>query len=241
MIRKYIIALCLLGPPIFASPVTIVESTFDTNADGWKVRPSPMVGPNQLPIWLNNVKGHQGAIVSLELGVQYPGVFVAPDKFLGDKSTAYGGHLTFDTGTEFIHNPALPNERGHLVYISDGSTWLVYDPPASLSANQWATLDVPLYLDSNWKVVESFGASNNEVTIGREATEAELRAVLGDLEYLYIRGEWHFLGIDSVWLDNVRIIAPESPASAVPEPATALLLGAGLVGVFAIRKRIRVN
>ena len=84
---------------------TSVVSTFDTDADGWTLQVlsslfttnPPLVVAYELPTYLASGGNPGGCISSQDSAVDPTEPhFVAPAKFLGDKSAYYGGVLSFD-------------------------------------------------------------------------------------------------------------------------------------------------
>lgn len=175
------------APP---SPTLPVVSTFDTNDEGWyQISVDTRYHVTHV-VSGGNPGGYIKASDTAAAGVWY---FVAPPAFTGNVSAAYGKDLTFDLAQTSITSQfddidvQLVGERQTLVYDT------TYNPGIS-----WTGYRVPL-VAGGWRV----GALDGPI-----ATEAEVRAVLGDLHALRIRGEYRS-GSDTAWLDNVRFgVAP---------------------------------
>src|SRR5215471_17902758 len=96
-----------------------VSSTFDTTAEGWSA-----AGDFATPVTWQGTGGNPNGTVSIEDSVT-GGVtfFVAPAKFLGNHSDAYGKTLTFDL-KQVIGSPNQFEDDD--VFLSGGGTTLSY-------------------------------------------------------------------------------------------------------------------
>ena len=85
MKKTVFIALCLMGTLLSAQTIT---SNFDTNNEGWQAIDSPLGGFAGATYRATggNPSGHISARDILPISTMY---FVAPAKFLGNKSWAY--------------------------------------------------------------------------------------------------------------------------------------------------------
>jgi Laminin B (Domain IV) len=118
--------------------------------------------------------------------------FVAPPKFLGNASGTYGKRLTFDLkqGTSYDQirgRDVILNGGGlavvNAVRFAPGLDWTPYTFRLDASGSGW-TID-------------------DQTGNGPLASEAELRAVLGSLTSLRIRGEFSTGPQNTACLDNV--------------------------------------
>src|SRR5205814_1364717 len=116
----------------------------------------------------------------------------APDRFLGNRSAAYGGSLSFDLA-DTAKGGLFAQED--VILIGGGET-LVYALPG-YPGPDWASFTVSL--------VEA-GCHLTSLS-GPNATAAELQSVLASLAALYIRAEYR-LGSDFQSLDNVVLSTP---------------------------------
>lgn len=101
---------------------------------------------------------------------------------------------------------------GQRLYFSGNS------PPTT-----FASYNIPL-TPAGWRL--------NDFHNGTEPTAAIMQSVLGNLDGLYIDGDWHD-GIETAGLDNVRL---------VPEPTSSALLilgGSFLAAIFALQRSRR--
>jgi hypothetical protein len=179
----------------------LAASTFDSGLDGWAV-----TGDGISPAWQaagGNPGGHAQATDLVGGDTWY---WVAPAKFLGDQSAAYGGTLHFELKQSLTEEPftdldvMLEGRELSLFYDTD------YDP-----AQVWTSYTLILNAEVGWR------------TLGDQflpATAAEIRAVLSDLVALHIRGEFQ-LGDDVGGLDNVILSGPDP--SLVRIPGTAVI------------------
>ena len=105
MKKTAIVAACIMLLTQLSAQV--ISSNFNTNNDGWQSRDSPLGGFNMATYQTTggNPAGHISARDVLPVSTMY---FVAPSKFLGNKSWAYNNTLTFDlkvqTGTLFAED-----------------------------------------------------------------------------------------------------------------------------------------
>jgi alkaline phosphatase D len=140
--------------------------------------------------------------------------FSAPSKFLGNQSGNYSGTLSFD-----LKDQNSDNVMGTAVDLVGAGHTLqyAYNLPAG---NNWTHFAITL-LPTSW--TDSSGA---------DLTPAVMSSVLGSLEAIYISGDWK-TGPDTSSLANVTLTTP----TPTPIPSTFFLLGPGLAGLCALRRR----
>src|SRR5437763_2696652 len=202
-----ILFLAACSMPMAAS----IISTFDTDSEGWTA-----VGDVAGPVtWLaTGGHGHIELTDQVLGGVTY---FVAPAKFHGDHSAAYGTSLTFDLRQSY---PGSPNQFDDSdVILTSGGLTLVFNTPVNPSNNSWTSYDIFLNDLSGWHVSTLLGAL---------ATQAQIQATLANVTDFRIRAEYQ-PGPDTDSLDNVFLF---SPSSSVPDVGSTFSL-LGLV-VFCI-------
>lgn len=160
----------------------IVSSTFDTDIDGWSfiadVREFNQVATG------GNPGGYLEAIDFATGGNWY---YVAPVKFLGDKSAFYGGTLSYDLQQSSLSSQF---DNDDIIMTGAGIT-LALD--LTHPGTTWTSYDVALSTDADWRIGNEDGVV---------ATQAQIQAVLADLGSLHIRGEF-VNGADTGGLDNV--------------------------------------
>jgi gliding motility-associated-like protein len=187
MKKAFFIALCLIYTGLSAQTIT---SDFNTSNEGWQAIDSPLGGfaGSTYRATGGNPNGHISAKDVLPLSTMY---FVAPAKFLGNKSWAYNNSLSFDlkveTGTFFSVDDVILEGNG-VILVFD-----IANPTTS-----WTTYTCPLNENSGWRV----GTRN-----GVAATKAQLQNVLCNITRLWIRAEYfnNFLAFDEGFLDNVNL------------------------------------
>jgi hypothetical protein len=178
-----------------------IHSDFETDTEGWTVTGDAQrtsVKPDY-----SGQGGNPGGLISAKDdvtgGTFY---FVAPEKYLGDKSSSYGGHLSFDLKTSSLQAPfkaygVMLSGAGYTVIAT-----LPYDPEP---VNSWRTYVIALDPSAGWKLVPNISVpAEADFTQAQQASERELRAVLGALTTLRIRGEYN-TGPDTGSLDNVHL------------------------------------
>lgn len=159
-------------------------SRFLSGVEGWSLE------GNVDWVWSGNVGNPPGALIAVVAGFE-PMVFRAPGRFLGDQSAAFGGTISYDLRTDAADGsfPLQPD-----VTLTGAGLTLVVTLPTP-RVNTWETRSVPLHPRGGWRV----GAVN-----GRVATEGELRAVLGSLTSIIVRGNYA-ARVHGCWFDNAAI------------------------------------
>ncbi len=196
---------CAVSGQLMAAAIT---STFDANDEGWTA-----IGDVAVPVTFHPLGGNPGGFVdvvdSVTGGVMY---FVAPAKFLGNQSAAYGTNLTFDLKQIYSGSPSQFDADD--VILTGASLTLAFDTAFNPGNDVWTSYSVPLVASTGWHV--------NNIS-GPLASEAQLQSVLGSLSSLRIRAEYR-TGDDTDSLDNVGL---------VPEPSSIALAAFGLTGLAA--------
>jgi gliding motility-associated-like protein len=187
MKKACFIALCLLCTKLSAQTIT---SNFNTNTEGWQTFDTPLgtVTGATYRATGGNPSGHISAKDATPLSTMY---FVAPAKFLGNKSWAYGNSLSFDlkieTGTFYSEDDVIMEGNGIV---------LAYD--FNNPNTSWTTFTCPLNENAGWRV----GNRN-----GTAATKAQLQNVLCNITKIWIRAEFfsNLFVQDESFLDNVSL------------------------------------
>lgn len=179
-----------------------IESTFKNDLDGWSV-----IGDAADFRW-NDTGGNPGGWISArDLAQGIVAYWVAPDKFLGDKSLAYGQTLAFDV----FNNPATPRfslgDKEADVIIKGGDLTLMYRfDPAAEPTSEWTSFSLDFHESDNWRTGANWA---NATATNKE----EMLQVLSNLTELVIRAEYRQGAARTMGLDNVRITAASnSPA-----------------------------
>ena len=175
-------------PPAF-SPV---ESHFEAQGslDGWSAN-----GDAALPAW-SATGGNPGGFISADDLVQgQRWYWVAPSKFLGDVSGAYGQRLRFDLVQGNLDRQ-INADSADVILGSQNLT--VAHRLGGNPGTDWTSYDIPLDESGSWY----------NKTTGASVGRAELQQVLGSLDRLWIRGEFRreqdFGGLDNVVLGASR-------------------------------------
>jgi len=201
-----------------------IASTFDADTDGWSGVTSATGSPawptstSGLAVEFSASDGSPPGSIRLSDPNNHWTYFRAPSKFLGDMSAYVGGTLSFDSRA--VVGGSTANEAE--VVLMGAGLVLLHEALSTLPS-AWTTLSVPLS-EGNWRVADTFN--------GALANDAQIAAVLDNLQELWINAEYYFPVVETIALDNVRL-AP------IPEPSqmALLLAGAALVGVQYWRRR----
>jgi gliding motility-associated-like protein len=172
------------------------QSSFDTDTEEWTALDS---NTGSTPAY-QATGGNPGGFIQVFDGVGGTATFyVAPAKFLGNKSAYYGGTLKFD-----LQVSITPNSSTAGVRLVGGGITLVklltpeFNLPAVAPA--WTTYTLRLDESVAWRVAS---------TTGPLATAAQIQTVLTDLTELAINGEYSTTGADGGGLDNVSLTESE--------------------------------
>ncbi|MBN2506890.1 MAG: immunoglobulin domain-containing protein [Verrucomicrobia bacterium] len=165
-----------------ASMAALVMSTFDANLEGWGVTSAAA-----------NARSQDGFATAEDVGADVPWSWVAPAKFLGNQSGAYGGWLQF----EVWHSAAAGTA------LSAATVWL---EGSGLSLEYYSS-DLPSTVRNLYRIPLEAGSGWVRSDEGRVATDEELKELLGAVSGLRIRGK-HRAGSGSGGLDNVAFIVP---------------------------------
>lgn len=166
------------------------SSSFTTGLDGW----TTSIGTESFAPLDGNPDGSLRGVEGSS-GIWY---FVAPADYLGDMSDYYGGSLSFDLRQDVTTNQL---DEPDVILTGAGMT-LVLDAGDN-PGTDWTSYSFSMALGGGWKI---------DTLSGAVATEAEIRAVLADLQSLQIRGEFvSGSSGDASNLDNVALT--ETPAT----------------------------
>ncbi|GMV27753.1 MAG: hypothetical protein AMXMBFR58_37840 [Phycisphaerae bacterium] len=161
-------------------------STFDSGPEGWRI-----AGPDPSS-YFADPDATTGGLADWEDGsLRVFDLFAwtwvrAPFNYEGDRSSAYGGTVTFDlylTTSDGVPYPAL--------MLAGATKTLLYNAP-SPPIGVWTRMEIPL-TEAGWRV--------NSYSSGAAATAADMQAVLADLRAVFVLTEWR-TGPDDTRIDN---------------------------------------
>jgi gliding motility-associated-like protein len=177
-----------------------ISSTFDNDDDGWtavnRVSNILFTTVNPYTLTYTATGGNPSGCISANetpssLGTLY---FVAPAKFRGNKTLAYGNKLSFDIKSQrdptlvtFVEDDLVLEGGGFTLYFN------LFVNNASNSINNWTHFDVPMN-ENAWLL----GSRNGP----NKPTKAQFQAVLCNITRFWIRSEY-VTGADIGFLDNV--------------------------------------
>lgn len=171
-----------------------ITSMFDADAEGWTAIDN-QTGPT--PTYFDT-GGNPGGFIQAEDGVGGTATyFVAPEKFLGNRSVYYGGVLQFDLQVYITPNSSTAGVR----LIGGGLVLVKLLPQLPAVAPAWTSYSFILSEAETWRI--------NSPT-GTIATQSEIQTVLSTLTGLQINGEYSTSAGDEGGLDNV-ILTPTLP------------------------------
>lgn len=200
----------LFGLRSGSAGAAIVESTFDTDKEGWKVFGDATSSEPTYVATGGNPGGHLLANDRAVGGIWY---WKAPAKFMGNHLDAYGDTLSYD----LRQTPTSSQINRVDIFLAGGGITLVYDTSYNPGLN-WTPYSIGLTETAGWDIGSLGGAA---------PTQAQMQQVLGNITDLQIRGEF-VNGNDTGRLDNVIM---------TPEPATLIMLVLGGAGLIARRRR----
>lgn len=171
----------------------IAASDFENGRDGWYATGDPRCA---IPEWRSTGGNPNGRIRTVEQPVGAGNWLIAPPKFLGDQSTAYGGLLSFELAVE----SQGVQESSHLSLIGDGLVLRTTDVETPARWPEWSSYAVELVESGGWVL----GDCAPDI---RPPTREEFMHVLSTLSALRITTEFGGEGGDRVSLDNVVLTA----------------------------------
>lgn len=194
-------------------------SSFDTNDEGWIIDSFTNPAGNDFSILstsavvYNAAGGNSGGYISKTDPDSGDFYFIAPSAFLGNKSGATT--LSYD----IIYNGTVDYQTHDVVLVGTAKKLIYHANPNIVPNANWSSISVSLSPASTW--LNGIG--------GPAATASDFSEVLGNLQGIYIKGEYTVGVTETTGLDNVHL-------DPVPEPASIVATGLGAF-LFAKRKR----
>lgn len=218
-IRRLAASAACIGVVSIAS-ADVVFSDFGSDADGWMIADgdSPQSeSTTAAPVHFANY-GNTGGFISPPLAWSRTAFFVAPTKFLGDQSGKVGGYVTIDRRLWEPRSNSEPNQEDFAIDLTitgvGGTSTLAVDMDL-VPVQAWGTQAVELSQAGGWF----------HLGTGIAATDAEISAVLADLDDIRVRGNLNSAG-GNLGMDNFGM---------VPAPTTLAVLA--LAGLTATKRR----
>jgi hypothetical protein len=177
---------------------TLATTTFDASADGWDSVTSDTLLPFAIvgtfaPTWVATGGNGGGFIRRLDPDAVAT-YWRAPAAYMGDKSAAYGGTLSWD-----MIQSTRSGQVGAVtdVVLQGAGLTLVFEHSYT-PETRWTRYHAPLMVGVGWRVGTLAGAL---------ATEQQLRDVLGAVTGLFLRCEYSTAN-ETNSLDNVVLKTP---------------------------------
>lgn len=225
------LALTLALLPVRSS-ASAITSDFEINADGWST--------SVMNFWSNEQVSNPLSVLDYSpLGGNIRGVwvlppltptggyFVAPAKFLGDRSASYQQTLSYDLrGLPFGYQDGAPE------IILSGSGLTLFFKSQHPQVGYSNHYDIPLAVVQD---EDSFTGKWRVYGTDLQPTQAEFLSVLENLSGLLILGSSYGL-IESSDMDNVVLNGAADPGR-IPIPGSLALLSVGLAGLNWSRRR----
>jgi hypothetical protein len=193
----------------YASAQNVIQSTFDTDTDGWSTIND---AKDFRHIATGGNPGGHVAATDKASGSTY--FFVAPSKFLGDRTRSYGSTLSYDVKT----SAAVSVGSDDVVLISGSITITLRFPTGP--GTSWTNFNTTLSEDAGW--------INNAT--GDAPTQEVFLQMMANITTLRIRGEY-VNGGDIGYLDNVAMgVSNDAPTAnddvaELPEDSPAITIG----------------
>ena len=184
-----------------------IASTFDTDDEGWKVIADfPIGGPYGKPLRTfecrhNREGGNPAGCVSMADPSDFIFCFQAPQAYLGDKGAYVGGTLSFDLKCDYSNY-----EDANLLILlgkeEDKELVLVAQFAIPPKADEWTSRRVAL----------TPGSFRYDSKDGAPVSDADFRAIMGNIRGIWISGEFGTQVAETTALDNVRLARPAEQA-----------------------------
>ncbi len=200
-------AFCRFGQP---SPGSCGGASYFTSSDeGWEVNNFA-----NGPIWYSAGGNPGGYIAAENTANPYPWYYLAPDKFEGDISAAYGSTLSFDLWQSDTIYPVTTWVDVRLIPGGGGAELVYKIPETNYPKPWWKTYSVWLHEQGGWHKTSA---------TGDVPTQEEMLHALSNLQGLLIRGQYSAADDAVSGLDNV-ILCGGPPGAALPRPVNYFIV-----------------
>lgn len=202
------LAVLVLIPAQSAKADVLAQSTFDdpvATFDGWVANED---GGSDNTVTYEPTGGLEGGYITADdINDGLTWYWLAPSKFLGDQSAAYGGTLDYYLRQHFDQGDTADQFQDSDVILKGAGNTLVYVFPTTDAypavgdaypgtGGSWTHYSIPLVeTDANWHV---------DNMAGDAPTQEQMQATLADLTSISIRGEYQS-GDDHGDLDSVTL------------------------------------
>jgi hypothetical protein len=196
---------------VMLSPLAVAgfSWTFDESDEGWGT-----LNDAREFAWTGALGNPPGAIRARDIGDGRIWYFAAPDEVLGNRTGFYAGSIRWDVLGIQGNQTSIPGRAD--VMLVGGGLQIGIDLAVVPLLSGWTTGSTTVSSTENWRLIDSL---DNGTLSGTVASQAQIRAVLADLQGFYIRGEYTN-GADQAAIDNV---------SFVPTPGALALLGVSIL------------
>ena len=188
------VAAALIALAATSVSAAVIQSTFDTDLDGWTQDPAP--GPGATLSW-SSTGGNPGGYLRRGLGDGGGvSVLVAPSKFLGNRSAWNGGTFQWDgelisgnVGQTYNDGGSLAQPDYGTIRIDGGGLFATIDIVPGAPPNSWTNFSTPL-------TATAFGVS----AATWSTILSNVTAIKFSIEAIY--------GSEEEGIDNIRMVPP---------------------------------
>jgi hypothetical protein len=195
--------LLMVAATLAPAHAALIQSTFDTNLDGWTV----INGATYT--WVSSGGNPGGYLQATDTASTDMLAVAASPKFTGNLSSFNGGTLSFDAKLIGLKQSANTYPGFGRVTLSDGTNSYTVDLASSPITSSWLT----------------YSAIFNYTTWGL-ASETAWKTFISNITNITVNLETHSGAHETVGLDNFRLRVPE-PGTVLLLGSVLLLLGFG--------------
>lgn len=197
-----------VGTVTVSDETTPITDDFAESIAGWRVAGDAQ-GNSAFPNHVTDAGQPAPCLSAVDDTVGGVWYWVAPLKYLGDRSDYVGGTLSFSLRQSRSDNQFNAVD---VAVLAEGGGGLVYDVGGTDThpATDWSTYEVPLAAVDGWRYNPDgtqFVEVRSDYANQDPADESTFREVFGQVKGLYVRGEY-VSGSDTGWLDGVAMRPP---------------------------------